>query len=60
MNKVREENIPVINYVSEVRDGDISDNQDVLRWLIYLHNQTICIISPELPLMNFLIFQIML
>lgn len=32
MNKVREENIPVINYVSEVRDGDISDNQDVQRF----------------------------
>lgn len=32
MNKVREENIPVINYVSEVRDGDVSDNQDVQRY----------------------------
>lgn len=32
MNKVREESIPVINYVSEVRDGDVSDNQDVQRY----------------------------
>lgn len=32
MNKVREESIPVINYVGEVRDGDVSDNQDVQRY----------------------------
>ena len=32
MKKVREENIPLINYVSEVKDGDVSDNQDVQRY----------------------------
>ena len=32
MNKVREENIPVINYTGEVKDGDVSDNQDVQRY----------------------------
>ena len=32
MNIVREESIPVINYVGEVKDGDISDNQDVQRF----------------------------
>lgn len=32
MNKVREESVPVINYVSEVKDGDVSDNQDVQRY----------------------------
>lgn len=31
-NKVREENIPLINYISEVKDGDVSDNQDVQRY----------------------------
>lgn len=30
--KVREENIPLINYVDEVKDGDVSDNQDVQRY----------------------------
>lgn len=30
--KVREENIPLINYISEVKDGDVSDNQDVQRY----------------------------
>ena len=32
VNKVREENIPLINYISEVKDGDVSDNQDVQRY----------------------------
>ena len=32
MKKVREENIPLINYIGEVRDGDVSDNQDVQRY----------------------------
>lgn len=31
-NKVIEKNIPLINYVEEVRDGDVSDNQDVQRY----------------------------
>ena len=30
--KVREENIPLINYIGEVKDGDVSDNQDVQRY----------------------------
>lgn len=30
--RVREENIPLINYISEVKDGDVSDNQDVQRY----------------------------
>ena len=30
--KVREENIPLINYTSEVKDGDVNDNQDVQRY----------------------------
>jgi hypothetical protein len=32
VKKVREENIPLINYISEVKDGDVSDNQDVQRY----------------------------
>ena len=32
MGKVIEVNIPVINYISEVRDNDVSDNQDVQRY----------------------------
>lgn len=31
-NKVREENIPLINYTNEVKDEDVSDNQDVQRY----------------------------
>ena len=30
--KVREENIPLINYVTEVKEGDVSDNQEVQRY----------------------------
>lgn len=30
-SKVREENIPLISYIEEVHDGDISDDQDVQR-----------------------------
>ena len=32
MGKVIEINVPVINYISEVRDNDVSDNQDVQRY----------------------------
>ena len=32
MKKVREEKIPLINYICEVKDGDVSDNQDVQRY----------------------------
>lgn len=32
MGKVIEVNVPVINYISEVRDNDVSDNQDVQRY----------------------------
>lgn len=32
MKKVREENIPLINYINEVKEGDVSDNQDVQRY----------------------------
>ena len=30
--KIREESVPVVNYLTEVRDGDVSDNQDVQRY----------------------------
>lgn len=30
--KVREENIPLINYTSEVKDGDVNDSPDVQRY----------------------------
>ena len=30
--KIREESVPVINYLTEVRDGDVSDNQEVQRY----------------------------
>ena len=30
--KIREESVPVVNYLTEVRDGDVSDNQEVQRY----------------------------
>ena len=32
VGKIREENIPVINYTEEVKEGDVNDNQDVQRY----------------------------
>ena len=36
--KIREESVPVVNYLTEVRDGDVSDNQDVQRYFCKIIN----------------------
>ena len=32
VSKIREESVPNINYLNEVKEGDVSDNQDVQRY----------------------------
>jgi len=32
VGKIREESVPIINYLSEVREGDVTDDQNVQRY----------------------------